>query len=107
MMSVNQIVAQIKLTEMWKAKNDSHYPLTVEQNSETEDGIGIRSMTRGDLIEFGSSTYSKKSFIGSSTRLWNIAHEEIKKCLVSPQHRKSSRPIVKLCQYNCSHLCTH
>ena len=79
MMSVNQIAAQIKLTEMWKALNDSQYPLRVEQKSEKEDGIGTRSMTRGDLIEFGSSTNSKKSFMGSSTRLWNVAPEEIKK----------------------------
>jgi hypothetical protein len=79
MMSVNQIAAQIKLKEMWKALNDSQYPLRVEQKSETEDGIGTRSLTRGDLIEFGSSTNSKKSFLGSSTRLWNVAPEEIKK----------------------------
>jgi hypothetical protein len=79
MMSVNQIAAQIKLTEMWKALNDSQYPLRVEQKSEKEDGIGTRSMTIGDLIEFGSSTISKKSFMGSSTRLWNVAPEEIKK----------------------------
>ena len=26
MLSVNQIAAQIKLTEMWKASNDPHYP---------------------------------------------------------------------------------
>jgi hypothetical protein len=64
---------------MWKALNDSQYPLRVEQKSEKEDGIVTRSMTRGDLIEFGSSTNSKKSFMGSSTRLWNVAPEEIKK----------------------------
>ena len=38
-------------------------------------------MSRGDLIEFGSSTNSKKSFMGSSTRLWNVAPEDIKKVL--------------------------
>jgi hypothetical protein len=32
---------------------------------------------------------------------------KLKKCLVSTQQRKSSRPIVKLCQYNCINLCTH
>ncbi len=64
---------------MWKALNDSQYPLRVEQKSEPEDGIGTRNMTRGDLIEFGSSTNSKKSFMGSATRLWNVDLEEIKK----------------------------
>ncbi len=66
---------------MWKALNDSQYPLRVEQKSEPEDGIGTRSMTRGDLIEFDSSTNSKKSFMGSATRLQNVAPEEIKKVL--------------------------
>ena len=50
MMSVNQIAAQIKLTEMWKALNDSQYPLRGQQKSEIEGGIGTRSMTRGYLI---------------------------------------------------------
>jgi hypothetical protein len=44
MMSVNQIAAQIKLTEMWKALNHFQYPQT-EQKSEIEDGIVTRSMT--------------------------------------------------------------
>ncbi len=57
MMSVNQIAAQIKLTEMWKALNDAQYPLRVEKKSEPEDGIGTRSMTRGDLIEFGTPNF--------------------------------------------------
>jgi hypothetical protein len=56
-------------------------PLRVEQKSETEDGIGTRSMTTGDLIEFGSSTNSKKRFMGSSTKLWNVAPEDLKKVL--------------------------
>jgi hypothetical protein len=30
----------------------------------TEDGIGTISMTRGDLIDFGSSTNSNKEFYG-------------------------------------------
>jgi len=40
----------------------SEYPLRVQQKSETQDGIGTRSMSRGELIEFGSTTNSKKSF---------------------------------------------
>ncbi len=56
MMSVKQTIAPKKLAEMWKALNDSQYPLRLEQKS--EDGIGTRSMTRGDLIEFGPSSGS-------------------------------------------------
>jgi hypothetical protein len=67
-----QIVAQIKLTETWKALNDSQYPLRVEQESETEDGIDTRSMARGNLIEYGSSANSKKSFTLKCSPWWNL-----------------------------------
>ena len=30
MLSVNQIAAQIKLTEMWKASNDPQYPIKMK-----------------------------------------------------------------------------
>jgi hypothetical protein len=96
MMSVNQIAAQIKLTEMWQALNDSQYPPRVEQKFKPEDGIGTRSMTRGDLIEFGSSTNSEKSFMGSSTRLWNVASEEIKKVLSFTSAKKNIKASCKI-----------
>jgi hypothetical protein len=91
---------------MWKALNDSQYPMRVEQKSETEDGIGTRSMTRGGLIDFGSSTNSKKSFIGSFTRLWNVAPEEIKKVLSITSAKKIIKAYSKTLP-NCIHLCTH
>ncbi len=61
MMSVKQIAAQIKLTEIWKAVNDSQYSLRVEQKIEVEDGIARRSISRGDRIEFSCTTNYKKS----------------------------------------------
>ena len=61
MMSVNQIPAQIQLTEIWKVVNGSQYSLRVEQKIEVEDGIATRSISRGDRIEFSCNTSSKKS----------------------------------------------
>ena len=34
MLSVNQINAQIKLTEMWKASNMKNYPIKLEKKSQ-------------------------------------------------------------------------
>jgi hypothetical protein len=67
---------------MWKVSTESRTKIR------KEDGIGTRSMTRGDLIEFGSSTISKKSFVGSSTKLWNVAREEIKKVITFTSAKK-------------------
>ena len=78
MMSVNQTAAQIKLTEMWKAVHDNSYPIKVQMKSSQEKGMSTRSCTRGQVVEVGSSTKRIKSFIGSASRLWNVAPEKIK-----------------------------
>ena len=38
MMSVNQTAAQIKLLEMWKAKNTEDYPLKIEFQTTAREG---------------------------------------------------------------------
>ncbi len=50
-LSVNQIAAQIKLTEMWKASNDPQYPIKMKTRERQENAITTRSLTRGDLTE--------------------------------------------------------
>ncbi len=50
MLSVNQIAAQIKLTEMWKASNDPQYPIKMKTRERQENAIETRSVTRGDLV---------------------------------------------------------
>jgi hypothetical protein len=49
MLSVNQIAAQIKLTEMWKASNDPQFPIKMKTRERQENAITTRSLTRGDL----------------------------------------------------------
>ncbi len=39
MLSVNQIAAQIKLTEMWKASNDPQYPIKMRTRERQENAI--------------------------------------------------------------------
>ena len=78
MLSVNQIAAQIKLTEMWKASNDPHYPIKMKTKGSQEDGIETRSITRRDLTEVGRSTKAKKSFTCDAAKVWNKAPDKIK-----------------------------
>ena len=48
MLSVNQINAQVKLTEMWKMSNTKNYPLTLKKLENFEGGISSRAMTYQD-----------------------------------------------------------
>ncbi len=42
MLSVNQIAAQIKLAEMWKASNDPQYPTKMKTRERQENAIETR-----------------------------------------------------------------
>ena len=74
MLSINQMHAQVKLTEMWKATNYKNYPLSITKQLPSITGRVTRGVTEGKLIE--PSTLN--TFIGNATRLWNNAPMEIK-----------------------------
>ena len=78
MLSVNQISAQIKLTEIWKALNVPKFPIKVNKQQTPNDSRTTRGVTTGKLIEEGSSNLMVNSFIGDATRLWNKAPLAIK-----------------------------
>ena len=71
MLSVNQVAAQIKLTEIWKATHDNEYPIKFFRLEETQNRITTRQTTRGDLHVHSKSVLALKGFIGSAPRLWN------------------------------------
>ena len=78
MLSVNQMAAQVKITEMWKAANIQDYPLKIERKEIADEKMTTRSVTRGDLVVRGKTTQMSKSFIGSATRLWYNVPNEVK-----------------------------
>jgi hypothetical protein len=78
MLSVNQIAAQIKLTEMWKASNDPQYPIKMKTRERQKNAITTRSLSQGDLTEVGRSTKAKKSFTCDAAKVWNNAPDKIR-----------------------------
>ncbi len=78
LMSVNQIAAQIKLTEMWKTSDDQQYPIKMKTRERQENAITTRSLTRGDLTEVGKSTKAKKSFTCDAAKVQNNAPDKIR-----------------------------
>ena len=63
MLSANQINAQVKLTEMWKAVHVPNYPIRLEKKDINSATNHTRSLTRGDLILQGKNELCKSSLI--------------------------------------------
>ena len=79
-MSVNQLNAQIKLLEVWKAQNVSNYPLKIAQQSINSEGVSTRAAHSGRPCEIGKSVLAQKTCISDAIRLWNRAPSKIVEC---------------------------
>ena len=78
MLSVNQINAQVKLTEMWKASNLENYPTKLSKKEINDDNRLTRSTVRGDIVLQGKSDLCNASFILDASKNWNLAPQAIK-----------------------------
>ena len=81
MLSVNQMNAQIKLTEIWKAMNQQNCPLKITRASINESERNTRSVTAGKLIEKGKTELLQATYINDGSKLWNISPSEETKSL--------------------------
>ena len=91
MLSVNQLQAQVKLTEMWKAHNSTNYPIKLDKMKPTNETRVTRSVTSENFIE----PKSKLTFIGDSTRLWNKAPMTIRQAKSIGIVKKEIKKFVK------------
>ena len=95
MLSINQINAQIKLSDMWKANNLENYPIKIEKHFPINNSATTRASTFGKLIEKGSSRLTKDTQINDATHLWNIAPNEIKLSASVYSAKKAIKEFVK------------
>ena len=91
MLSVNQLQAQVKLTEMWKAHNSTNYPIKLDKMKPTNETRVTRSVTSENFIE----PKSKLTFIGDATRLWNKAPMTIRQAKSIGIVKKEIKKFVK------------
>ena len=81
MLSVNQMMAQIKLIEMWKTSHFANYPIQTEQLSPQEDVMNTRARTNGLLLkESKVSNLSQRTFLNDAIHIWNQAPIAIREC---------------------------
>ena len=96
MLSVNQINAQVKLTEMWKATNVSYYPIPLDKKAFNDDSRLTRSITRGDIVLQGRSELCNSSFMFDASKIWNNAPSSIKECNSIYKAKKEIKKFVSL-----------
>ena len=80
MMSVNQINAQSKLSEMWKAVRDEDHPFNLEKRESGPDVRSMRSISNELLPVKSFTERSKNTFINDGILAWNLAPAIIKEC---------------------------
>ena len=78
MLSVNQINAQAKIMDMWKAAHVEGNPLQVSKKTKSEGSMSTRSDSHIVLNEFVLSARSEKTLINDATHVWNAAPITIK-----------------------------
>ena len=80
MQSVNQLNAQIKITEIWKAVNNENYPISVNKYLLANDERLSRSKMSDKLVVTGHSDLVKSTFKNDAINLWNLCPDSITKC---------------------------
>ena len=97
LLSVNQMAAQIKLTEAWKAMNVTNYPvkMRVERTKAPGQSRQLRASSVRDMEEGGRYKTTQASFVRDAGRLWNRAPNAIKESLTIAT---AKREIKKYCK---------
>ena len=80
MLAVNQLNAQIKLTELWKAVNDDDHPFKISRISDDTNRNVTRASANGTLKSMAHSIVTQKTFINDGIKAWNRAPQNIKNC---------------------------
>ena len=78
MLSVNQLNAQIKLTEIWKALADEDHPFKISKPAVDEEERVSRAQRAGIINSTAFSKVTKDTFINDSIKAWNNAPQELK-----------------------------
>ena len=80
MLSVNQMNAQIKITEAWKASQDEEYPLKIVKVKNAENCAKTRAIANGDVMVSGKTKLVQATYLSDSSKAWNKIPNDIKDC---------------------------
>ena len=95
MMSINQLNAQIKIMEIWKALNIDGYPLKLDKQTAISSKTSTRACTLGKIIEKGKCTLTQKTCINDAVKLWNSLPLNIQNSETLNQMKNNSKEFAK------------
>ena len=93
--SVNQMNAQIKLLDIWKAANIINHPTKLEKMTACENMVTTRAIMKGNLVEKGVIKVTKNTFLNDAKKAWNKAPESLKSCKTIWSAKKEIQKFVK------------
>ena len=93
--SLNQINAQVKLTEAWKMEMIPNYPNSFKRKMANENNRETRAISNGEVIEPCSSTIGTSTFISDAARAWNRTSSSLKNISSIHGVKKEIKKIVK------------
>ena len=93
--SINQINAQVKIQEIWKAINIKNYSLSVKKHSVIDSMTATRSCTSGKLIKSCKSLLTQKTCKNDVVKIWNNLPKYVQTCTTLNELKTQSRIFVK------------
>ena len=94
-MSVNQLNAQVKLLEVWKALHVKDYPLKIMQQTVSQSGTSTRACHKGKPINIGKSKSTQDSSVSDSIRVWNLAPNSVTESMTEYQAKKAIKAFAR------------
>ena len=78
--SINQLAAEVKLMETWKAMNIEKYPTKMEPGKTVENNLtkALRTTSTRELKDSAKTKIGEQSFIINAGKIWNKAPSNIK-----------------------------
>ena len=95
-LSTNQLNAQVKLLETWKALFMEDYPLQIPLQSVPTQGMSTRAAIKGKPIEIGRSNATRNTSTSDAIRIWNLAPATITEATNLYLAKKEIKAFVKL-----------
>ena len=95
LLSVNQVNAQVKITEMWKAINCDSRALNITIKQKSSDAAITRADKNVTLMEQGLTELCKKTFLNDAAHIWNVTPDSIKTTKSIYSAKKAIKSFVK------------
>ena len=91
MLSANQLNASVKLLEVWKALNMDNYPLSINRQQNSTEGVSTRADLTGRPVEIGKTNLAQNTRVSNAVHFWNLTPSKVTESRLLYQAKKAIR----------------